>query len=57
MSDAQLAFAIGVPLIVNSTLTLLVYWALSTRLTELRETLIATWRAELRRVEEVLDAR
>ena len=57
MTNEQLYFAVGVPLLVNTTIVLLVFWALSARLTDMRETLMAAWRAELRRVEEVLDAR
>jgi uncharacterized protein involved in cysteine biosynthesis len=53
MTNEQLYFAVGVPLVVNTTMVLLVYWALDNRIADLRETL----RAELRRVEEVLDAR
>jgi hypothetical protein len=44
-------------LAVNTTVVLLVFWALSARITDLRETLMAAWRAELRRVEGVFDAR
>lgn len=53
MTNEQLYFAVGVPLVVNTTMILLVYWALNNRIADLRETL----RAELRRVEEVLGAR
>ena len=57
MTNEQLYFAVGVPLAVNTTVVLLVFWALSARITDLRETLMAAWRAELRRVEGVFDAR
>jgi uncharacterized protein involved in cysteine biosynthesis len=53
MTNEQLYFAVGVPLVVNTTMVLLVYWALNNRIADLRDTL----RAELRRVEEVFDAR
>ena len=60
MTNEQLYFAIGVPMVFNAAIlggTLL--WAnakfdgLNKRLDDLRD----LWRAELRRVEEVLDAR
>ena len=60
MSNQQLYLAIGVPLLFNTALTgiLVMYMnsrfsALSQRFDDLRD----LWRAELRRVEEVLDAR
>jgi hypothetical protein len=53
VTDAQLYFAVGVPLLVNTTLSLLVFWSLSARINDLKE----MWRAELRHVEEILDAR
>ncbi len=64
MTNVQLYAAIGIPLIFNTALVLLAWQALSTkmddrfaainqRLDDLRD----LWRAELRRVEEVLDAR
>jgi hypothetical protein len=53
MTNEQLYFAVGVPLVVNTTMVLLVYWALNNRIADLREAL----RADLRRVEEVFDAR
>lgn len=68
VSNEQLYIAIGVPVVLNITFTGLligfVYNALSARFTQtdnrinqLETSLKETWRAELRRVEEVLDAR
>jgi hypothetical protein len=64
VTNAQLYFAVGVPLAVNSVLVLMVFWALSARITDLRITLSDrindlrdSLRAELRRVEEIFDAR
>jgi len=57
MTNTQLYLAIGVPIVVNilfnGALILLVQQSINKRLDDLRE----LWRAELRRVEEVLDAR
>jgi len=53
MTDTQLYLAIGVPVLTNAAMLMLVYTALNRRLDDLRD----LWRAELRRVEEVLDAR
>lgn len=64
MSNAQLYLAIGVPLLVNSIALAAVYVllnaqmnarfdAVNQRFDDMRD----LWRAELRRVEEVLDAR
>ena len=57
MTNQQLYLAIGVPIIANmlfnGLLIGIVYTALDRRITSLKE----LWRAELRRVEEVLDAR
>jgi hypothetical protein len=57
VTNQQLYLAIGVPLIVNLAFHTLVFVALSNRITQLEISLKETWRAELRRVEEVLDAR
>jgi hypothetical protein len=79
MTNLQLWLAIGVPLVVNTTLTLTLFFylnhslshridsgthSLSTRMTEgfaainqRFDDMRDLWRAELRRVEEVLDAR
>lgn len=53
MTNQQLWLAIAVPIIFNTTALLLVFGALNQRFTDMRD----LWRAELRRVEEVLDAR
>jgi hypothetical protein len=60
MTDTQLYLAIGIPMIFNATLigVLLVHMdkrfdAMDRRIDDMRD----LWRAELRRVEEVLDAR
>jgi hypothetical protein len=53
MTNVQLWLAIGVPVVFNLGLGLALYAALNTRLTDLKD----LWRAELHRVEEVLDAR
>lgn len=67
MTNQQLYLAIGVPLLFNATLiAILMAWvnakfeavdarfaAIDKRLDDLRD----LWRAELRRVEEILDAR
>ena len=60
MTNAQLYLAIGVPILFNAALTGLMFSyitarldAIATRFDDMRD----LWRAELRRVEEVLDAR
>lgn len=64
MTNEQLCFAVGVPLIFNAALTVTLWLNLKSnmnarfdsinqRFDDMRE----LWRAELRRVEEVLDAR
>jgi hypothetical protein len=71
MTNAQLYLAIGVPLVVNTVLSVMIYTLLSTRMTDgftavnrriddlnqRFDDMRDLWRAELRRVEEVLDAR
>lgn len=67
MTNLQLYLAIGVPLLVNTALVLFVYSALQHQLAALNQRINDLnqrfddmrdlWRAELRRVEEVLDAR
>jgi hypothetical protein len=67
MTDAQLYLAIGVPLIGNALMITVLVLYLNAKLDVLREAvngingrlddLRDLWRAELRRVEEVLDAR
>jgi hypothetical protein len=53
MTDAQLYLAIGVPVVMNAAMLMLAFTAINRRLDDMRD----LWRAELRRVEEVLDAR
>ncbi len=53
MTNEQLYLAIGVPSLVNIGLITLLCLTLSRQIDGLKE----LWRAELRRVEEVLDAR
>jgi hypothetical protein len=68
MTNTQLYLAIGIPLLVNTTLLLFVWSAVSARFdaldrqwnlrfSDFQQHLVELWRAELRRVEEVLDAR
>ena len=53
MTNLQLYLAVGVPILVNTAALVAVYVLLNTRFTDMRD----LWRAELRRVEDVLDAR
>jgi hypothetical protein len=53
MADAQLYLAIGLPVVMNAAMLMLAFTAINRRLDDMRD----LWRAELRRVEEVLDAR
>lgn len=53
MTNSQLYLAIGIPILTNAAMLLLIYTALNQRMNDLKE----MWRSELRRVEEVLDAR
>jgi len=53
VTDTQLYLAIGVPVVMNAAMLMLAFTALSLRFDDMRD----LWRAELRRVEEVLDAR
>ncbi len=61
MSNEQLYLAIGLPIIVNiifnGVLIGIVYNALDRRITNEIAGLKDLWRSELRRVEEVIDAR
>jgi hypothetical protein len=75
MSNAQLYLAIGVPIVLNTVVSLVIYTLLAQRLTDSHQSLNTRmtegfaainqrfddmrdlWRAELRRVEEILDAR
>jgi hypothetical protein len=53
MNDTQLYLAIGVPLIFNAALIGFLFVHMDKRFDDMRD----LWRAELHRVEEVLDAR
>jgi len=53
MTNAQLYLSIGVPMLFNALLITLLAAHMNSRFNDLRD----LWRAELRRVEEVLDAR
>jgi hypothetical protein len=53
MTDTQLCFAIGVPVVSNAIMLLLFSTMINARLSDLRD----LFRADLHRVEEVLDAR
>jgi uncharacterized protein YjeT (DUF2065 family) len=53
MTNQQLYLAVGLPVIVNGLLFTLLWLHLDRRFDDLKE----LWRAELRRVEEVIDAR
>jgi hypothetical protein len=57
MTNSQLYLAIGVPILFNAALLGFVWAALDRRITQEVASLKELWRAELRRVEEVLDAR
>lgn len=61
VTNEQLYLAIGVPVVLNITFTgfllTFMYNALNHRVSLLEVSLKETWRAELRRVEELLDAR
>ena len=53
MADTQLYLAIGVPLVMNATMILLLHASINKRLDGMKD----LWRAELHRVEVILDAR
>ena len=64
MTNLQLFLAIGVPMVFNAALTLFVYQSLNAKIdqgfaaiNQRFDDMRDLWRAELRRVEEVLDAR
>lgn len=57
MPDTQLYLAIGVPVVSNAVMLLLFSTMINARLTSMETSLKEQWRTELRRVEEVLDAR
>jgi hypothetical protein len=53
MTNVQLYLAIGIPVLVNTAMVGLLMLHINARLDDLKD----LWRAELHRVEEVLDAR
>jgi hypothetical protein len=57
MTNAQLYLAMGLPVILSILFNGFMFTSLNSRLLQLESSLKDTWRAELRRVEEVLDAR
>jgi hypothetical protein len=64
LTNEQLSFAVGVPLIFNAALTVALWLNLKSNINtrfdsvnQLFDDMRDLWRAELRRVEEVLDAR
>lgn len=64
MTNLQLWLAIGVPVVLNTAISLIAFTALSSRMSDgftainqRFDDMRDLWRAELRRVEEVLDAR
>jgi len=57
MTNEQLYLAIGIPVILNIAFNGFMATLLNSRISQLETSLKDTWRAELRRVEEVLDAR
>ena len=71
MTNAQLYLAIGVPIVFNTLVTVTLFLGLTARITSLNQRMDDgfaainqrfddmrdLWRAELRRVEEVMDAR
>jgi hypothetical protein len=56
MSNARFYLAIGIPAILSIIFSGFMFTSLNSRLLQLESSLKDTWRAELRRVEEVLDA-
>lgn len=57
MTNTQLYLAIGVPVLVNAAMITLAFTLLMIHMNTRFEDLKEIWRAELHRVEEVLDAR
>ena len=53
MTDTQLYLAIGVPVLFNAAMFTLLIVYMNSKFSDLKD----LWRAELHRVEEVLDAR
>ena len=57
MTNDQLYLAIGVPIVVNILFNGFMFIVLNNRISTMEASLKELWRAELHRVEEVLDAR
>lgn len=64
MSNEQLLVVIGVPFILNTTVTMIMWFSVNKRIDDLRTALIhhmqaldVGWREALQRVEGVIDAR
>jgi hypothetical protein len=57
MSNPQLCLSTGIPVILSIIFNGFMFTALNSRLVQLETSRKDTWRAELRRVEGVLDAR
>jgi hypothetical protein len=57
MTDQQLYLAIGVPIVANAAMMMLGFTLQTAHFNKRLDDLRDLWRAELRRVEEVLDAR
>ncbi|HEV2201817.1 MAG TPA: hypothetical protein VGR73_18510 [Bryobacteraceae bacterium] len=57
MTNDQLYLAIGVPIVVNILFNGFMFIVLNNRISTMETSLKELWRAELHRVEEVLDAR
>jgi hypothetical protein len=53
MTNEQLYMAIGIPILFNALMFIVLMTHISSRFADAKD----TWRAELRRVEEVIDAR
>ena len=57
IADTQLYLAIGVPVVLNGVITALAFTLLMRHIDTCVNDMRELWRAELRRVEEVFDAR
>lgn len=57
MTNTQLYLAIGIPMLFNFAVTAMFFTLLNTNINKRMDDLKDTWRAELHRVEGVLDAR
>jgi hypothetical protein len=57
VTNAQLYFAVGVPVVLNAAMLILGFTLQTAHINKRLDDLRDLWRAELRRVEEMLDAR